>query len=235
MIRNLTFIFIALSASTSAAAESASAPATDIAIFTPAELAHQDKLPRVRKLYREWGTALLSSSEKVMDAARADAVRDGMTGIVISYSGLRREEHNGLTAMYHVVDAYGVKLVDASPETIVDSIRHMSREGAIEADYALQRATEQKLADAAPALLDYIKNPGARAVDLRAVHAYAAILGQDAVAELTKVLRFHPADDVRVAAGTELVKLGATSIVQDALGAEHSEPVKQALRRALLQ
>lgn len=208
---------------------------TDVVVYSKADLAQQDHLPQVRKAYKEWGMPLMTSQEKVMDAVKTDAARDGMSGIVITFSGTRREEHNGLTAMFNAVDAYGVRLVDASDENVVDSLKRFGHVGAIESDYALQRATNQKIADAAPALMAYIKSPGSKPVDARAVHAYAVILGQDAVPELTKVLRLHANDEARVEAGNELVRLGASAAVQDALANEHSEAVKRSLQHALLQ
>lgn len=207
---------------------------SDLIVFTRPDLTQQDQLPQVRKAYREWGMPLMTSQEKVMEAVRADATRDGMSGILITFAGMRREEHSGLTAMFNAVDAYGVKLVDPSDQNIVESLKRFGRVGAIETDFALQRAISQRLIDAAPVLLAYIKSPGGKPVDPRAVHAYAAILGQEAVPELTKVLRFHANEEARTAAGSELVSLGATAVVQDAVANERSDTVRKSLQHALL-
>lgn len=207
---------------------------SDLIVFTRAELTQQDQLPQVRKAYREWGMPLMTSQEKVMEAVRADATRDGMSGILITFAGMRREEHSGLTAMFNAVDAYGVKLVDPSDQNVVESLKRFGRVGAIETDFALQRAISQRLVDATPALLAYIKSPGGKPVDPRAVHAYAAILGQEAIPELTKVLRFHANEEARIAAGSELVTLGATAVVQDALANERNDAVRKSLQHALL-
>lgn len=207
---------------------------SDLIVFTRADLAQQDQLPQVRKAYREWGLPLMTPQEKVMEAVRADATRDGMSGILITFAGMRREEHSGLTAMFNAVDAYGVKLVEPSDQNIVESLKRFGRVGAIESDFALQRAISQKLIAATPALLAYVKNPGGKPVNTRAVHAYAAILGQEAVPELTKVLRFHVNEEARIAAGSELVTLGATAVVQDALANERSDTVRKSLQHALL-
>ena len=234
MFRSIPLALLALTATMSAYSGDVP-PVVDITLYSKADLAHQDRLPQVRKIYKEWGMPLMTSQEKVMDAVKTAAAHDGMSGVVVTFSGSRREEHNGLTAMFNVVDAYSVRLVDASDENVVDSLKRFGRVGAIESDYALQRATSQKIADAAPALLAYIKNPGSKPVDARAPHAYAVILGRDAVPELTKVLRFHANDEARVEAGNELVKLGASAAVQDALANEHSDAVKRSLQHALLQ
>ena len=234
MLRSIPFALLGLAASIPAFSADTTSVG-DIAVYSKTDLAQQDHLPQVRKVYKEWGMPLVTSQEKVMDAVKADAARDAMSGIVVTFSGMRREEHNGLTAMFNAVDAYGVRLVDASDENVVDTLKRFGHVGAIESDYALQRATSQKIAGTAPALLAYIKNPGGKPVDARAVHAYAAILGQDAVPELTKVLRFHANDEARVEAGIELVKLGASPVVQEALASEHSDTVKRSLQHALLQ
>lgn len=204
-------------------------------VFSKEDLIAQSRLPRMRKLYKEWGSPLFSSREKVVNAVLADAARDHMTGVLVAFAGTRREEHSGIGAVYNVVDAYSVKLVEPTPENVADSIRHIGHEGPQETDVALRFAVEQRQTDVAPALLAYIKDFNVGNIDQRAVHAYGAILEQGAVPELTKVLRFHSNESARVAAGNELAKLGASGVVQDALASERSDAVKRELQHALLR
>ncbi len=228
--RHLMISAVALSSS-AAWSQDASQDAVVIQEFTPDQLLSDPRFPRMRKMYKEWGLVLKTPLEDVLATVKASATKDGMNGLLIKFKGTRREEHNGFGYLYNAVDAVGVRLVDRTPEQIVESLKRVGHVYPLETEIALHRAVEMHLEEAAPILLEGAKSTG----NLEMLHAYAQIVGVDASPELIKILRFHPNSGARVAAADELARLGTTQPIQEAYDSEKDPQVRQALQRLLLR
>lgn len=231
------------------------AMAGEVRVWKQDELLTSEKLIVYGKGFRDTALRPFNPAENAMKGVLEKAAEAKVENIEISSEGERHEKNKwGIAGVYYVVEAIEVKFIEPSPEEIKKVLTE-NTPSFVEFNSAINHAAKSPDAkEFAKILLTRIK----RIIDTKIgdIHTdtqlgdnkrlirlselmlsgYATIMQKEAVPELAKILKFHAVDDVRVSAGRQLIKLGDTSLVEEAIGKnEKSDRVKTALKKALME
>ncbi len=222
------------------------AMASEVRVWKADELLMSDKLVVYGKGFRDTALRPFNPSENAMKGVLESAAAAKVENIEITSEGERHEKNKwGIGGVYYVVEAMEVKFIEPSNENIKKVLTE-NIPTYIEFTSAISHATKSPDAmEFAKILLTRVKgvtkiqlevNKRLIALNELMMNGYTIIMQKEAVPELTKILKFHAVDDVRLNAGKQLIKLGNSPLVEEVLEKnEKSDRVKTALKKALME
>ncbi len=222
------------------------AVAGEVRVWKAEELLASDKLVVYGKGFRDTALRPFNPSENAMKGVLEGATDKKIENIQIVFEGERQEKNKwGIEGVYYIVEAFEIKFLEPSNK----NIENVLKDGVptyIEFTSAIKHAAKSPEAkDFAKILLSRIK--GTTEFDIKynrnllfinelMMDGYVTILQKEAVPELTKIVKFHAVEGVRIVAGKQLIKMKETSIVEEVLEkGEKSDKVKTALKKALME
>ncbi|WP_421794132.1 hypothetical protein [Hydrocarboniphaga effusa] len=219
---------------TPAAAESA-APAPMITELKPADAIRPGQQFLVRKTLRGVALQPFVSQDRAYESVRKQAAKAGSNEIVITWAGKREEDNGGIGGVYFVVEAVAVQWTAFTADIAMGILGSLEERHPLEVESMLANIKASRDPVYGTYLLAALKMSPATKYLPGLVEAYAAIGGASGIPELTKLLRYHGSEAVRIEAGRQLVLLGQRSEVDSAAAVDRSPRVQSALRQALLR
>jgi len=220
--------------------------AGELRVWKGDELLASDKLVVYGKGFRDTALRPFNPSENAMKGVLEEAAKQHIENIEITFEGEKNEKNKwGIGGIYYVVEALEIKFIEPSKKNI-EKVLTENIPTYIEFTSAINHATKSPDAkDFAKILIGRIKgiskiqtkyNVRLLALNELMIDGYVTILQKEAVPELTKIVKFHAVDEVRIQAGKQLIKMKETAVVEDALEkGEKSEFVQTALKKALME
>lgn len=219
----------------------ACAEGKEVKAWKSEDLLLSDKLVKYDKPLRDTALQPFNPKSNAMKGVLEQAAKNDIYDIYITFEGESRETNNwGVSGIYYVVEAYGIKFVEPTKENIEKILKGFAP-GSVESQSAVAHAKNSPAAsELAKTILARIKkinefSDKKEGYTKLMVKAYASIIGKQAAPELTKLLKYHELESVKVESGKQLIKLGETAAVEDALKNEKSDVVKSALNKALME
>lgn len=213
----------------------------EVKVWKSEDLLLSDKLVKYDKPLRDTALQPFNPKTNAMKGVLEQAVKNDIYDIYIIFDGESYEKNNwGISGTYHVVEAYGIKFIEPTKENIEKILKGYSP-GSVEFQSAIAHAKNSPNApELAKTILAGVKqinefsNKKTGYTELM-VKAYASIIGKQATPELTKLLKYHELNSVKVESGKQLIKLGETAAVEEVMKNEKSDVVKSALNKALME
>ncbi len=213
----------------------------EVKVWKSEDLLLSDKLVKYDKSFRDTALQPFNPKTNAMKGVLEQAVKNDIYDIYITFDGESHEKNTwGVSGTYHVVEAYGIKFIEPTQENIEKILKGYSP-GSVEFQSVIAHAKNSPNApELAKTILAGVKkinefsNKKTGYTELM-VKAYASIIGKQAAPELTKLLKFHELNSVKVEAGKQLIKLGEAALVEEAMAKEKSDVVKSALNKALME